>query len=303
MNKSILEVEAGRIHAVQRVTLIGMLCNILLSVFKFLAGIFGHSQALIADSVHSLSDLTTDLAILIGVRYWTKPADAKHPHGHHRAETVVTLSIGILLAIVATGLAWNSLVTLRAGHQQPPGMLALAVAVVSVISKEILFRWTVAEGYRSKSMSLVANAWHHRSDAFSSIPVVIAVGAAAFSPEWSFLDHVGAIAVSLFIYQAAWKIAKPSFHKLIDSGAPDEDIKRIEDLAAEVEGVLEVHGIRSRYIGGSNLAIDLHIEVDPALSVRDGHDISEQVKQRLLVEGPDVTDVVVHLEPYEKLKD
>jgi cation diffusion facilitator family transporter len=284
---------------VQQVTWVGLGVNLSLSALKFCGGILGGSQAVVADAVHSLSDITTDVAVLLGVRYWTKPADACHPHGHRRVEVMVTLSIGLILAVVATGLVWDAILTMYERHDTSPGWIALVAALVSVFSKELLYRWTVSVGQRIRSMPLIANAWHQRSDALSSIPVVLAVAGAAIDPTWAFLDAVGAVVVSLFIYQAAFKIVKPTFGKLIDSGAPKEVLQRIQTLAMETDGVRDVHGLRTRYLGSSGLAVDLHIEVDGAMTVADGHDISETVKKRLMDKGPEVLDVVVHLEPYD----
>ena len=284
---------------VRRVTWVGLLANLALSALKFAAGFWGGSQAVVADAVHSLSDMTTDAAILVGVRYWTKPADAAHPYGHRRLEIVVTLLIGLALGAVGAGLLWNAVVTLQERHAPGPGPVALAAALASIACKEILYRWTVRAGRRVKSMALAANAWHHRSDALSSIPAALAVAGAMVGPEWTFLDHVGAVAVSLLIFQAAFKIVRPAFQELIDRGAPQEELLKIQSIAAQTDGVERVHGIRTRYVGSSNLAVDLHILVDPAMTVREGHDISEEVQARLLAEHPDVVDVVAHLEPLD----
>ena len=291
--------ELRHVRRVQRITWVGLSVNVCLSALKFVGGFLGGSQAVVADAVHSLSDMTTDVAILVAVRYWTKPADATHPHGHRRLETVVTLSIGLVLAVVATGLLWNAIVTLREQHTTRPGWIALAAALISIGSKEFLYRWTASAGRRIKSTPVIANAWHHRSDALSSIPAALAVAGAMVGPAWSFLDHLGAAAVSLFIYQAAFKIIRPALEKLMDSAAPEEKLQHIRAIAMETDGVKRVHGIRTRYVSGSSLAVDLHIEVDGAMTVRNGHEISEAVKKRLLAEDPEVADVVVHLEPYE----
>ena len=285
---------------IRRVTWTGLAVNLSLAAVKLAAGIAGNSQAIIADAVHSISDMSTDVAILVGVRYWTRPADTGHPHGHRRIETMVTLGIGLVLAAVATGLVWHAVVTLHEGYTGPPGWIAFAAGVVSVGSKELLYRWTASVGRRVKSMAVVANAWHHRSDALSSVPACLAVAGAAIDPAWSFLDHVGAIAVSLFIYQAAFRIVLPAFQKLIDSGAPEADLEQIRAIALATTGVRCVHAIRTRYVSGSSLAVDLHIRVDSDMTVRAGHDISETVKQRLIAGGPEVIDVVVHLEPYDE---
>lgn len=283
---------------IQRVTWVGLFVNLGLSAVKFVGGFAGGSQAVVADAVHSLSDISTDAAILFGVHYWTKPPDSEHPHGHRQVEAVVTLSIGLLLAAVATGILWNAIVTLREAQGASPGWIAFAAALISIVSKEILYRWTAAAGQRIRSMPLMANAWHHRTDALSSIPVVVAVAVSAVEPSLAFLDRVGAAAVSLFIYQAAFKIAWPTLGKLLDTGAPKEDLARIEEICRATDGVQDVHGLRTRYLGCSGLEVDLHIEVDGDLSVSRGHDIAEEVKQRLIREGPEVVDVIVHLEPY-----
>jgi len=252
-----------------------------------------------SDAVHSLTDLSTDIAILIGVRYWSKPADVTHHYGHYRLETVVTLSIGMLLGGIATGILWSSVITLHEGRSVQPGWIAFAVTIVSIVSKEILHRWTLGIGKRIKSSALVANAWHQRSDVLSSIPVAVTVAGAAITPGWAFLDNIGAFAVSIFIYQAAFKIAKPAFNKLTDLAISQEELQKITDVATETEGVSETHEIRTRYIGCNSLAVDLHILVDGNISVFEGHDISEMVKKRLLEKCSEVVDVVVHIEPYE----
>lgn len=290
--------EESTTREIRYVTWVGLVVNLLLTAAKFACGIVGNSQAVVADAVHSLSDMATDLAILIGVKFWTRPADDSHPHGHRRIETVVTLGIGLALAVVATGLIRNAVVTLHEQHESAPRWIAFAAAVASVVVKEILYRWTVAVGRRVKSGAVIANAWHHRSDALSSIPAALAVAGAVIDPSWSFLDHIGAVAVSLFIYQAAFKIMLPAYEQLIDSGAPRETLEAIRAAALATNGVQAVHAIRTRYVGGSSLAVDLHVEVEEAMTVRVGHDISEKVKQRLLSDVDDVVDVVVHLEPH-----
>lgn len=285
-------------RAVRRVTWIGAAVNVALSAAKLVAGVAGSSQAVVADAVHSLSDLATDVAVLVGVRYWSAPADPTHPHGHQRIETLVTALIGAALAAVAVGIGYNALASLPERHAQPPGLVALAAALASIVTKEVLYRWTARVGRRVKSPAVIANAWHHRSDALSSIPASAAVLMAIVRPGWAFVDHVGAIIVSLFILQAAWKITRPALEQLVDRGAPEPDRQAIEALVLATAGVRAVHAIRTRYVGGG-LAVDLHILVDPDLTVRAGHAISHDVKARLLAHGPDVVDAIVHLEPYE----
>jgi len=212
---------------------------------------------------------------------------------------VLTVAIAVVLAGVAVGLAANALTTLQKRHGSPPDWIALLAAVLSIIAKEVLYHRTIQVGRRIRSSAVIANAWHHRSDALSSIPVVLAVAAARINPEWAYLDHVGAVIVSVFIVGAAWRIGWPALKQLVDAGAPEKTRREIEAIALGVEPVCHIHAVRTRYVG-SGLAVDLHVKVDGDLTVREGHDISEQVKQRLLDEGPDLVDVVVHLEPCDK---
>jgi cation diffusion facilitator family transporter len=292
------EPESSYTHQVRRVTWVGLAVNLLLAGLKFVGGALGASQAVLADAVHSLSDSTTDLAILIGVRFWSAPADRDHPHGHRRIETLITALIGLSLAAVAVGLTYNALTTLEQPHARPPGWIAFAAATASIAFKEALYRWTAAVGRRVRSTAVIANAWHHRSDGLSSVPAALAVAGARLYPAWSFLDHIGAIVVSLVILQAAWRIVWPALKELTDIGAPDEQREQIRGIALGTEGVEQVHAIRTRYVG-SSLAVDLHVLVDGEMSVRQGHEISAEVKRRLLAQGPELVDVVVHLEPLD----
>lgn len=275
---------------------VGLVCNLTLASFKAAAGVLGHSQAVLADAVHSLSDLATDIAVILGVRYWTRPADENHPHGHGRIETLVTVAIGLTLGAVAVGLGLRAIHGLRHGVAAPPSSIALAAALLSVVVKEALYRWTAAIGRRVRSSATVANAWHHRSDAMSSIPAAAAVGVALIDPEWAVVDRVGAIVVCLLILQAAWRILRPAVDQLVDAAAPAADRRRIEQLALEVEGVEAAHALRTRYIGAA-LAVDLHVEVNGAMSVADGHEIAKAVRSKLIDEGPDVADALVQIEP------
>lgn len=284
---------------VRRVAWVGLGCNLALASAKAAAGVLGHSQAVLADAVHSLSDLATDLAIILGVRFWTAPADENHPHGHGRIETLVTVLIGLTLAAVAVGIGMRAIHGLRHGVEAPPTGIALAAAVLSIVVKEWLYRWTAAVGRELRSSATVANAWHHRSDAFSSIPAAAAVGVALIDPEWAVVDRVGAVVVCLLILQASWRILLPAVEQLIDRGAPAADRRRIEMLALEVDGVASAHAVRTRYVGAA-LSVDLHVEVDGGLSVAEGHAIAMAVRRKLVEEGPDVADAVVQIEPYRR---
>jgi len=281
---------------VRRAGWVGLICNLLLAVLKMAAGIIGHSHAVVADAIHSLSDLVTDFAVIAGVHFWTKPADEDHPHGHQRIETLVTVVIGLFLAAVAVGLAWDAITGGHDSGSVAPTGIALVAALISIVVKEILYRWTAAEGRRLDSPALIANAWHHRSDALSSIPAAIAVAVAVINPRFAFVDRIGAVAVCVFILYAAWKIIAPALLQLIDTAAPPEERRLLEELAIGVGGVRDVHGLRTRYVG-PRLAVDLHIVVDPDLNVEQGHEIAEAVKIALMAGGPGVHDVLVKVEP------
>lgn len=282
---------------VSRVGWVGLLCNLLLAAAKAAAGILGHSQAVLADALHSLTDSVTDIAVILGVRYWTAPADDDHPHGHGRIETLITVVIGLAIGAVAIGMGTQAIRGLRHGPEVAPSGIALVVAMISIFVKEILYRWTARVGREVRSPALVANAWHHRSDAISSIPAAVAVAVTLVDPEWAVVDRVGAVVVCLLILQASWRILRPSLDQLIDAGAPAADRRRIEELALQVDGVASAHAVRTRYVG-ADLAVDLHVEVDGELSVAEGHVIAVAVRRKLLEEGPNVNDALVQIEPH-----
>jgi cation diffusion facilitator family transporter len=277
---------------------VGLLCNLALAAGKAAAGIAGHSQAVLADALHSLTDSVTDVAVILGVKYWTAPADEDHPHGHGRIETLITVAIGLVVGAVAIGMGVHAIRGLRSEALMVPSGVALGVALASIVIKEVLYQWTARVGREVKSPALVANAWHHRSDAISSIPAAVAVGVALIDPEWAVVDRVGAVVVCLLILQASWRILRPALDQLVDAGAPAAARRRIEELALEVDGVEDAHAVRTRYVG-SELAVDLHVEVDGGLSVGEGHSIAVAVRRKLLEDGPDVTDAVVQIEPHK----
>jgi cation diffusion facilitator family transporter len=284
---------------VRKVTWVGLCVNLILAAVKFAAGIFGKSQALVADAIHSLTDLTTDIAVIAGSHYWSRPPDDNHPYGHRRLETLVSVFIGVVLISAGVGIGWNAIATLHEQHAPPPGWVAVVAALASIVCKESLYRWTATIGQRVKSSALAANAWHHRTDAFSSLPVLIAVAGARVFPSWSFLDRVGAVIVSIFILHASIKIIWPGLSELIDVGAPTETRKKIRDIALKNEGVLQVHDIRTRYIS-SSIQVDLHIVVEGLITVREGHEIADDVRARINDAIPEVLDVIVHVDPPER---
>jgi len=287
---------AEQTKEVVRITWIGMGVNILLTILKFFFGIIGRSQAAVADAVHSFSDLGTDLAVLFGVRLWSAPADDCHPYGHRRIETLITVLIGAALAAVAVGFSIDAVDKLRHPPTQAATLIALTGSLITIFLKEWLFRITRKVGRRVQSPAVIANAWHHRSDAFSSIPVIIAVGASVINPDWHFLDQIGALIVAVMILKAAWAIVKPALAELIDSGASAQDYQQIVELAQSIDGVISVHKVRTRR-SGAGLYVDLHALVDGDITVHAGHDIATQLQRKLIVDGPSVVDVVVHIEP------
>jgi cation diffusion facilitator family transporter len=287
---------AEQTREVVRITWIGMVVNILLTILKFIFGILGRSQAAVADAVHSFSDLGTDLAVLFGVRLWSAPADDCHPYGHRRIETLITVLIGAALAAVAVGFSIDAVDKLRHPPAQAATLIALTGSLITIFLKEWLFRVTRKVGRRVQSPAVVANAWHHRSDAFSSIPVIIAVGASVIHPDWHFLDQIGALIVAAMILKAAWDIVKPALAELIDVGASAQDYQQIVELAQRIDGVISVHKVRTRR-SGAGLYVDLHALVDGGITVCAGHDIATQLQRKLIVDGPSVADVVVHIEP------
>jgi cation diffusion facilitator family transporter len=284
---------------IRRITWIGLAANLLLAAIKFVFGFMGRSQAVVADAVHSLSDMITDIAILVGVRFWSLPADEDHPYGHRRIETIVTVGIGISLTVAAAGIGYKGVAALGQENVTQPGWIAFVAAVVSILIKEILYRWTISVGRREHSPGVIANAWHHRSDALSSIPAAIAVAVAAFKPELTYVDQVGAIIVSLFILHAAWRIMKPALYELSDMGASGAVTEEIRAVGIDVDDVEDVHAIRTRKMG-SGIYVDLHVTVDGGMTVAKGHDVSEAVKGRIKERVSNVLDVVVHLEPSDE---
>lgn len=292
-----------RSQALRRVTWTGLFANIVLCAVKLLAGLTARSQALIADAVHSASDMVTDVALLAGEGWWTRPADSNHQYGHKRLEGFVTLFVGLSLVGAAVGIGYRAFADLRLSQAAQPGLLALLAAVFSLIVKEALYRWTMREGRRIDSPPLIANAWHHRSDGFSTLPVLLALILTVVMPHWAFMDRIGALAVCVFLMFAARRIAWPAFQQLLDVSAGREVSARIAETVMRLPEVREVHQIRTRYLGDNQMAVDLHVLVDGRMSVSEGHDISEQVKAKLLNTHTRIQDVIVHLEPLRHQRD
>ena len=278
-----------------RVTLIGSVVDLLLGVSKIFVGFTAQSQALIADGVHSLSDLVTDVAVLYAAKHSHQEADEDHPYGHGRIETVVTVGLGIALIGVAMGIMIDATQRLFDPNSLlSPGVLALVIASISVVAKEVIYQYTMVIARRYRSNMLKANAWHSRSDAISSIIVVI--GIIGSMAGLAYLDAIAAIGVGIMIAKIGWDLAWSSLKELIDTGLEAERVEAIEKSILEVDGVDKLHILRTRQIGADAL-VDVHIQVDSHLSVSEAHYISEKVRSKLIAEIDEVIDVMVHIDP------
>jgi cation diffusion facilitator family transporter len=285
----------ARYRQVRKVTLVGAVVDLLLGVVKILVGFAANSQALIADGVHSLSDLATDFLVLFAAKHAHRKADDEHPYGHGRIETVATVALGVALVIVALGICYDAVRRLLdPGLLLHPGWLALAVAFISVVSKEIIYQYTARVARRLRSKMLEANAWHSRSDAISSIVVVI--GVAGSMAGFPYLDAIAAVAVALMIAKIGWDLLWKSLQELIDTALDPAEVDKIRKTILSVGSVRACHMLRTRH-SGSDVLVDVHILVDPVLSVSEGHQIGESVRARLMESLEDVSDVTVHIDP------
>ncbi len=282
-----------------RTTLVGLVVNVLLSTAKLAAGILAGSDALLADGVHSLSDCCTDIAILVGARFWTKPVDDSHPHGHARIETIISGFIGVFVFLTGVYVAWDSFGSIMDASSPPPGWPAFVVASLAVLFKGLLSRWTLGTAKRLRSAALAANAMHQRSDVYSSIPVALVVLAARIDPGLSILDGIGGMVVSLFILKMGYDILRPALWELSDTAAPGEIIQELRRIAMSVEGVRDVHNLRTRY-QGSGIQTDMHIVVDGDMPLKEAFGIVRNVETELRRSGPGVVDALVRLEPQDK---
>lgn len=290
-----------RQREIYRVTIVGSVVNMLLLIFKFVAGIVGNSAAMVADAVHSLSDFVTDIVVILFVRLSGRPADEDHGYGHGKFETLATLFVSLVLFGVAVMLfvgGVKDIVAVAHGEQlAEPTMVALIAAVISIIAKELLYHYTVKCGKKLNSQVVVANAWHHRSDAFSSIGVLAGVGGAMFlGGRWAVLDPIAATIVSLFIVKVAYSLLMPSLEELLERSLPKDVEQRIEQIILSVDGVSSPHHLRTRRIG-SAYAIEVHIRMDGNLTLTQAHAVTTAVERLLKQEFGDSTHVGIHTEP------
>ncbi len=281
----------------EKVAWLGLVIDAVLAVAKIAGGILFASQAILADGVHSLSDLCTDIAVVGGMRVSNKPADLSHPYGHRRVSTLVALFIGLVLILAAGFIAYTAISSLRVPKRHVQSLVPLLLAICTIPLKEFLYRITAHVGARTRDVSLTANAWHHRSDAFTSIAAAAGLAGIAFGGEqWAFLDPLTAMVLSAFLVVMALKIIRKASGELIDSAPPAEVIHAISEVLQNTEGVLGFHALRARQSGGQ-IETDVHIEVVPELTVAQGHQIAGAVKRRVMKAQPYVVQVVVHVEP------
>lgn len=294
---------AGRQHAIYRVTIVGAVLNLILIIFKMLAGILGRSGAMVADAIHSLSDFVTDVIVLVFVRISNKPRDVDHDYGHGKYETLATALIGVLLFVVGVGVLASGcssiLAYLRGETLGQPGMVALWAAVVSVVTKEWLYRYTRAVGRRANSKAVVANAWHHRSDALSSVGTMVGVGGAILLGEdWRVLDPLAAVVVSVFILKVSVDLVRPCVDELLEKSLPEDMERDITRLVLSAGGVAHLHNLCTRRIG-NNVAIEFHICMDGNLSLTEAHRTASHIEELLREAYGERTHIVIHVEPLE----
>lgn len=293
--------QSNREKEILRVTWMGSIVNFLLLVLKFIAGIVGNSAAMVADAVHSLSDFITDVIVVVFVRISGKPEDDGHDYGHGKYETLATAIIGVVLFFVGVGILVSgvkSVIAVVGGEiLEAPTMFAFAMAAISIISKEILYRYTANTGKRLNSQAVVANAWHHRSDAFSSIGTLIGISGAIFLGErWRILDPIAAIVVSIFIMMVSLKLLMPCIDELLERSLPKEIEDKILSIVCSFSCVSEPHHLRTRRIG-NHLAIELHIRMDGNLSLSESHALATSIEDALRMEFGEDTHIGIHTEP------
>ena len=286
---------------IYKVTLVGSAGNVLLVIVKFIAGLLGHSSAMVADAVHSLSDFLTDVVVLVFVGVSARPQDPSHDYGHGKFETLATLFISLALAGAAIGIIVSGALKFASwleGAELPaPGKLALWVALLSIAVKELMFQYTARSGRKLESSALTANAWHHRSDALSSIGTAVGIGGAVrLGGRWTVLDPLASIVVGAMLLGVAWKILRPSMGELTDESLPAKTEDEIMDILRSEPGVTEPHNLRSRRIG-NRIAIEAHIRLDGAMPLQEAHDRTSEIERKLKERFGTEALITLHMEP------
>lgn len=293
-----------REREIQKVTLVGSAGNMGLFAFKLIAGILGHSSAMVADAVHSLSDFITDVIVLVFVSLSAKPQDESHDYGHGKFETIATFFIGLALVAAATGIILAGILSLvewfQGAQLEAPSMLALWAALLSIAVKEILFHYTAHCGKRLNSQAMIANAWHHRSDALSSIAAAIGIGCAILlGDRWTVMDPVASVIVGFVLMNVAIKLLRTSINELTESSLNADVEREIEEIITSFPGICEPHNLRTRHIG-NRIAIEAHIRMDGDISLRDAHSRATMVEQKLKERFGSDTHVTIHMEPIKE---
>lgn len=294
----------AREKEIYTVTLTGSAVNAVLILLKFIAGFVGKSSAMVADAVHSLSDFISDVIVLVFVKIAGKPKDKGHEYGHGKFETLATMIIGVLLVIVGIGLMINGIESvIRSLHGEAlerPTMLALVIAIVSIVSKEWLYRYTIKAGKRLDSQAVVANAWHHRSDAVSSMGTLIGIAGAMFlGAKWRILDPIAAMVVSVFIIKSGYDIIRPCISELLEASLPEDKEKTIIRLVTGVPGIVCVHNLRTRRIG-NGIAVDLHAKMDGNITLSEAHEKATAAEKAIRKAFGDNSIINIHMEPYQE---
>ena len=292
----------NRTREIFKVTIIGSIVNVLLLVMKFVAGVLGHSSAMIADAVHSLSDFLTDIVVLVFVKISGKPKDKSHEYGHGKFETLALTIIGLVLVVVALGIISNGVTKIddffEGQELEAPGMLALWAAVASIVLKEAVYRYSIIKARKLNSQALEANAWHHRSDALSSIGTLIGVGGAILlGQKWVILDPIASVVVGVFIGKVAFDLLKNGVGDLTDKALPESVEQEILQMVSEVENVGNPHNLKTRRIG-NHYAIELHIKMDGNITLTEAHDKATEIENLLRSKYGKETHVGVHVEPF-----
>lgn len=299
--------EVNREKEIYKLTLWGSLVNFLLLVFKFVAGFVGNSAAMIADAVHSLSDFITDIIVILFVRVSSMPKDENHHYGHGKYETLATAIIGVVLFTVGVGILVNAVETIidffHGKELAAPNIWALGAAAVSIVFKEALYQYTVYKGKNLNSNAVMANAWHHRSDALSSIGTLLGISGAMFLGEkWRVLDPIAAFLVSIFILKVAIELTKASLEELLEKSLPKKTQEKILNIIHSFPEVKSPHNLRTRHIG-SNIAIEFHIRMDGNLSLNEVHEITKRIEAALKAEFGPLTHIGIHMEPINHEKE
>lgn len=277
-----------------------MIGNASLALVKWLAGFFGNSYALIADAIESTTDIFSSMLVLFGLKYASRPADANHPYGHGRAEPLITFLVVVFLLVAATTIAYESIIHIRTPHQSPEPYTLIVLAVI-ILGKEFFYRFVNKKSDELKSVSLKADAWHHRSDAFTSLAAFIGIFIAVFMGKgYESADDWAALVAAGFIYYNSYRIFRPALGEIMDEHVYDDVIAEIRRVAATVEGVINTEKCYVRK-SGINYFVDLHITVNSQISVSEGHRISHLLKDKLLMELPQITNVLIHIEPDEHI--